>query len=109
MLRLTRLVFQFLAMLIVAFASDQICAAAQSASAPDSIAPGTIVTQDNWREYRGFMSDGLIALFEGKQFWHLPPDVRIEVGPATSIPLPRRYLDDTARYSSQGQVAVPTH
>jgi hypothetical protein len=62
---------------------------------------GTTITQLNWQKYREFMSDGLIALFEGKQFWHLPADLRIEVGPTTSIPLPKAYLSDTARYSSQ--------
>jgi hypothetical protein len=62
---------------------------------------GTTITQLNWQKYREFMSDGLIALFESKQFWHLPADLRIEVGPTTSIPLPKAYLSDTARYSSQ--------
>jgi Protein of unknown function (DUF1329) len=59
------------------------------------------ITPHNWQEYRQFMSDGLIALFEGKQFWHLPDDLRIEVGPTTSIPLPKKYRSDTARYSNQ--------
>jgi hypothetical protein len=47
------------------------------------------------------MSDGLIALFEGTHFWHVPLDLRIEVGPTTSIPLPKKYLEDSARYSAQ--------
>jgi Protein of unknown function (DUF1329) len=63
------------------------------------IEPGTAVTQQNWERYRGFMSEGLVALFEGKHFWHLPTDLRIEVGPTMSIPLPKKYLEDTARYS----------
>jgi len=37
------------------------------------------------------MSEGLIALFEGTHFWHVPLDLRIEVGPTTSIPLPKKY------------------
>jgi hypothetical protein len=47
------------------------------------------------------MSNGLAALFEGKKFWRLPADLQIEVGPKTSIPLPRKYLQDTARYSNR--------
>jgi hypothetical protein len=47
------------------------------------------------------MSEGLVALFEGKQFWHLPADLRIEVGPTVSIPLPKKYLQDTDKYSNQ--------
>ena len=47
------------------------------------------------------MSAGLIAMFEGTHFWHLPQDLRIEVGPTTSIPLPKKYLEDSDRYSAQ--------
>jgi hypothetical protein len=73
-----------------------------SASTPASlIGTGTTVTLQNWQAYREFMSDGLVALFEGKHFWHLPPDLRMEVGPTVSIPLPRKYLEDTVRYSRQ--------
>lgn len=63
--------------------------------------PGAIITQRNWQRYRQFMSEGLVALFEGKQFWHLPADLQIEVGPTISIPLPKKYLDDTVRYSNR--------
>jgi hypothetical protein len=70
-------------------------------SPPLSIAPGTLITQRNWQKYQQFMSEGLIALFEGKYFWHMPNDVVIEVGPTTSIPLPQQYLRDTSRYSAQ--------
>lgn len=71
-------------------------------SAPAATIPsGTTITNQNWRQYRQFMSDGLIALFEGAYFWHLPQDLRIEVGPATSIPLPKKYLEDSGRYSAQ--------
>lgn len=47
------------------------------------------------------MSEGLIELFEGKHFWHLPKDLRLEVGPTIPIPLPRRYVADTAEYSNR--------
>ncbi len=47
------------------------------------------------------MSEGMIALFEGSHFWHMPAGVQLEVGPIISIPLPKKYLDDTARYASQ--------
>src|ERR1700730_6067603 len=90
-----------LVMLIVALAWAQIVAARPISPAPTSIPPGTIITRQNWQLYRQFMSDGLAALFEGKQFWHMPAELRIEVGPTISIRLPKRYLDDTARYSSQ--------
>jgi hypothetical protein len=63
--------------------------------------PGAIITQRNWQRYRQSMSEGLVALFEGKHFWHLPADLQIEVGSTISIPLPKKYLDDTVRYSNR--------
>jgi hypothetical protein len=76
-------------------------AAAPTPPAPAVISPGTTITPQNWPHYRQFMSAGMVALFEGKQFWHVSPDLRIEVGPTISIPLPKKYSDDTARYSYQ--------
>lgn len=73
------------------------------AAGPDApsgdIHAGTVITNQNWQQYRQFMSAGLIALFEGKSFWRLPVDLQLEVGPTVSIPLPKKYLDDTRRYS----------
>ena len=84
---------------VVTFAAAP--AAAQSTAAPGDLAAGAIITTRNWQAYRRFMSDGLAALFEGKGFWRMPVDARIEVGPTLSIPLPKKYLQDTERYSSQ--------
>src|SRR6516225_3570834 len=62
---------------------------------------GTAITHQNWQRYQQFMSAGMVELFKGTDFWHLPEDVRIEVGPTVPIPLPSRYLADTSRYSNQ--------
>ena len=51
---------------------------------------GTVITDRNWEQYRAFMSDGLIALFEGNHFWHIPAGVTLVVGPTISIPLPKK-------------------
>src|ERR1700687_3379635 len=59
------------------------------------ILPGTVITNQNWGQYRGFMSEGLIALFEGSHFWRMPAEVELEIGPTRSIPLPKKYLADT--------------
>jgi hypothetical protein len=56
---------------------------------------------DNWRQYRQFMPDGMVALFEGTATWKMPSDVSIEVGPTVIHPLPRGYLDATEKYASQ--------
>ena len=67
--------------------------------ANDSIAPGTVITMANWQQYRAFMPDGMVSLFEGKYFWKMPPDVRIELGPTIINPLPKNYLAATEKYS----------
>jgi hypothetical protein len=79
-------------------------AMARTASASltgSSISPGTTITLQNWQTYRQFMSEGMVELFEGTRFWHLPKDLRIEVGPTVSVPLPEAYLTDTAAYANR--------
>jgi len=68
-------------------------------SAADTIAPGTVITIANWQRYRAFMPDGMAALFEGKYFWKMPQDVRIEIGPTIIDPLPKNYLAATEKYA----------
>jgi hypothetical protein len=87
--------------LFIAFACPQALLAGSSGSTTTEIEPGTTINQQNWRRYRNFMSEGLAALFQGDHFWHLPADLSIQVGPTISIPLPKKYLEDTSRYSSQ--------
>jgi Protein of unknown function (DUF1329) len=101
--------FRFIAFALLVIAIYALHSALARAQAAGSIDAVTTITLRNWQNYRQLMSDGLIALFEGKQFWHLPEDVRIEVGPTTSIPLPKKYVSDTAKYSNQVKlVQTPT-
>lgn len=78
--------------------------AAGTTLATASIAPGTVITMATWRQYRDFMPDGLIALFEGKYFWKMPPDIQIEIAPTEIHPLPKNYLATTEKYA--GQVSI---
>jgi Protein of unknown function (DUF1329) len=76
--------------------------------AQDTISPGTRITMQNWRQYQQFMPPGMIALFEGKYFWKMPPDVEIDVGPTVIRPLPPGYRAATEKYGSQTKaVALP--
>jgi hypothetical protein len=89
------------AVLIVAGIILGVVGSAQSATIDqardEGIPPGTKITAQNWQHYRQFMSEGMIALFEGSHFWRMPDDVVIEVGQTKSIPLPAKYLQDTKR------------
>jgi Protein of unknown function (DUF1329) len=69
-------------------------------SATSPIPPGTTITNQNWQQYRSYMSDGLQALFEGKYFWKMPADVRIAVGPTVVNPPPRNYQAATESYAN---------
>src|ERR1700757_4770696 len=75
--------------------------ASDSAAAVTGIAPGTIITMQNWQSYRQFMPDGMAAMFEGQYFWKMPPDVQMAVGQTVVEPLPRNYQAATEKYSNQ--------
>ena len=70
----------------------------------DGIPVGTVITMQNWQQYRQFMSDGLVDLFSGKYYWKMPTDVSMPVGPTVVNPLPKNYLEATEKYSGQVKV-----
>jgi hypothetical protein len=84
--------------------STEQSAGQQDHAAAAAIPPGTAITMANWQQYKQYMPDGMIALFEGNYFWKMPPDVRMEVGPTIVHPLPPNYLAATEKYSDQVRV-----
>jgi hypothetical protein len=70
-------------------------------AAANTIPPGTQITLQNWNQYKQFMPDGMVALFQGTYFWKMPPDVEIDVGSTIIHPLPKGYVDATEKYASQ--------
>jgi hypothetical protein len=92
MLRISRTAF----MLVIALA---VLAGRGEAAGENSIPPGTIITLQNWRQYKAFMPDGMQALFAGTYMFKLPADFRMEVGPLTVYPLPAIYRENTEKYS----------
>ena len=94
----------------LSFGANRVAAEVQASkdgALADTIPPGTVITTANWREYRAFMPDGMAALFEGKYFWKMPSDVRIEIGPTVIRPLPRNYLAATEKYAQVQVVELP--
>ena len=92
---LARMALLFLAMTL---------AAANAYAADKTIPPGTVITMQNWQQYKGFMNEGLIALFSGKYKWKFPADFRMAVTATTDYHLPPLYLKDTEKYSSQVKI-----
>ncbi len=70
----------------------------------ETIPPGTIITPQNWQTYRQFMPDGMAAMFEGRYFWKMPPDVQMVVSPTSIVPLPKNYLAATEKYAAQVRI-----
>jgi len=88
-------------------ATPAIRIAVASESAPKgagTLAVGTKINAQNWQQFRQFMPDGMVALFQGRYFWKMPSDVEIDVGPTKVRPLPKPYLDATQKYSSQVRI-----
>ncbi|HVN88990.1 MAG TPA: DUF1329 domain-containing protein [Candidatus Binataceae bacterium] len=73
------------------------------ASTP-AIPPGTIINSSNWSQYKQFMSDGLIGLWEGRWFWKMPAEAQIKVGPTMVYPLPSAYVAASEKFGDQTQI-----
>jgi Protein of unknown function (DUF1329) len=68
------------------------------------IAPGTVITKQNWQKYKQFMTPGMIGLFEGKWFWKMPDDVQMHVRKTKIYPLPPNYVTATEKFGHQTRV-----
>lgn len=73
------------------------------ADSPETIAPGTKITLQNWQQYRKFIPVGLQAGFSGRYSIHVDssPQYTVEVGPTHKFPLPGDMAKNTELYSSQ--------
>jgi hypothetical protein len=90
---------------VLLLATAAAMARAEDTAVQRTIPAGTVITYANWQQYERFMPAGMQALFLGDRFWKLPKDVAIEVGSTTSIPLPRKFLEDTEQYSALVKLA----
>ncbi len=76
------------------------------AGSSDTIAPGTKITLQNWRQYKKFMQVWMQAAYEGKYKWHVGsgPEYTVEVGPTHHFPMYEKFLEDTEKYGGQAQL-----
>ena len=80
--------------------------AEQPEASPGEIPVGTKITMQNWQQYKQFMPDGMIPLFEGKYFWKMPADLEMDIGRTVNRQLPSGYVTATEKYGNQTQVVV---
>ncbi|MGH7935368.1 MAG: DUF1329 domain-containing protein [Candidatus Binataceae bacterium] len=69
-----------------------------------TIKPGTAITMQNWQQYKQFMPPGMIDLFQGKYFWKMPADVKMNVRETKVYPLPKNYQAASEQFGSQTRV-----
>jgi hypothetical protein len=62
---------------------------------------GTVITTQNWEQYKDYMPLWMQWLFSGQYFFKLASDQKIIVGPATPKSLPKAYLANTEKYAAQ--------
>ena len=62
---------------------------------------GTVITTQNWQQYKDYMPLWMQILFAGQYAYKLAPNQQIVVGPTIPKSLPKAYLTNTEKYSSQ--------
>ena len=82
-----------------------LCLIATAAWAADpkdpAITPGTVITAQNWQQYKDFMPVGLQRILQGDTVWSLPPGWQMDVGPTVDYPVPRQWWAATEKYKNQ--------
>src|SRR5712691_2397348 len=66
-----------------------------------TIAPGTVITTQNWQQYKEFMPPGMQQMFAGSLYWKIPPDARITIDPPRPTPVSKYYLQATEQFGNQ--------
>jgi Protein of unknown function (DUF1329) len=67
---------------------------------------GTVITTQNWQQYKDYMPLGMQIFFAGQYAFKLAPDQQIVVGPPTKEELPKEYAKNTEQYASQVSLMV---
>jgi hypothetical protein len=65
------------------------------------VTPGTVITKQNWMQYKDCFSEGVQHFWQGDLFWKMPDDVQIKVGPQHSWTLPKPFVEATEKYGGQ--------
>src|SRR6266481_8301015 len=72
-----------------------------AALADCDVKPGTVITKQNWTQYKDCFTYGEQRLWSGDLFWKMPDDVEIHVGQQHSWTLPKPYVEATEKYGGQ--------
>ncbi|MGH7932416.1 MAG: DUF1329 domain-containing protein, partial [Candidatus Binataceae bacterium] len=67
-------------------------------------APGTVITKQNWSQYKDCFSDGVNYLWAGTGFWKMPDDAEIHVAAGKQYTLPKAFMEANERYGGQARL-----
>lgn len=90
--------------LIAAALALALIAPAAMAAEGGTIPEGTVITPQNWQQYKDVLPDSMQALFLGQLAWKAPADFQIVVGPTHDYPVGKEYLENTEKYNNQVQI-----
>src|SRR6202022_4411652 len=79
-------------------------APAVALAADCDVKPGTVITKQNWKQYKDCFTYGEQRLWEGDLFWKMPDDVEIHVGAPHHWTLPKPYVEATEKYGGQARL-----
>jgi hypothetical protein len=79
-----------------------------AAQADCNPAPGTVITQKNWQQYKDCFSAGEQYFWQGGNFWKMPDDVEVHVGVPHHWVLPQPFVDATEKYGGQTRLVKQT-
>jgi Protein of unknown function (DUF1329) len=78
--------------------------AAEPETMSQPIPEGTVITPQNWQQYKSYMTDGMQALFAGTYTMKFPPDFQMVVDKTHSYQPPPSFIQATEKYSPQVKI-----
>ncbi len=78
--------------------------AAESEAMEQPIPEGTVITPQNWQQYKNYMTDGMQALFAGTYNFRFPSNFQMVVDRTHDYHPPQSFIDATEKYSRQVQI-----
>ncbi len=77
---------------------------ARAAGSEAAIPPGTVITEANWQQYKGFMTPSMQAMWAGTYDWKFGPNYQMVVGETMHYDSPPQFKKYTEQYSGQVQI-----
>ncbi|MBF6567820.1 MAG: DUF1329 domain-containing protein [Candidatus Binataceae bacterium] len=92
--------FLLLVALLVTLLSTRPVIAAEA----DTLPAGTVITMQNWQQYKNFLPDGMQKFFAGDYYWKFPADIQIVIGPTSNYQVNKTYVENTEKYANQVKI-----